>query len=306
MRKYRILLLLSIWLLLSELGNFFTVMPTKADSEMNSAQREKIQTIIEGVSLPPKTTLLVSIHDFQTAQNFAYNGTQRLHPASVIKTFYMLAYLEEVKKGNRNLRDVHIFTNEDKYGSPGSRIGGSGRLQQAKPGTPYTWEELLELMVSISDNVATNLFIADLGKEQLNEHAKRYGLVGTSIVRKISQKIPGDTHSTANDMNQVLVALYSQELVSEEGYLLAIDLMKRSTNKNRIGKYPPEGTVVANKGGTLTSVVGDSALVFFPNREPIALTIFVVGNDGANVARSQGDDTIAKLAKEIMQYFKDN
>ena len=272
---------------------------------MSTAQQEKIQGIIQGITLPPDTTLLVSIHDFKTETNFSYNGTLRLHPASVIKTFYMLAYLEEVKKGNRNLRDVHIFTNEDKYGSPGSRIGGSGRLQQAKPGTKYPWEELLCLMIRISDNVATNLFIADLGKEHLNNKAKQYGLIDTSIVRKISQKIPGNTHSTANDMNQVLVALYSKEFITEEGYQLAIDLMKRSTSKNRIGKYPPKDTIVANKGGTLTSVVGDSALVFYPNREPIALTIFVVGNNGTNVSRSAGDQTIAKLAKEIMQYFKD-
>ncbi len=304
LRKYRIMLLLSFWLLLLEFGDF-AVVQTEASAEMSSAQQKEIQAIIQGVTLPPNTTLLVSIHDFETEKNFSYNGTQRLHPASVIKTFYMLAYLEEVKKGTRNLSDVHILTNNDKYGSPGSRIGGSGRLQQAKPGTSYTWGELLELMISISDNVATNLFIADLGKEHLNQQAKRYGLLDTNIVRKIYQRIPGNTHSTANDMNQVLIALYSQEFTADEGYLLAIELMKKSTNKSRIGKYPPADTIVANKAGTLSSVVGDSALVFFPNRKPIALTIFVVGNDGAGVSRSAGDETTAKLAKEIMRYFID-
>lgn len=304
MRKYQILLFLSLSLLLLEYGNF-RIITTVADSEMSSAQQEKILGIIERITLPPNATLLVSIHDFKTEEKFSYNGTLRLHPASVIKTFYMLAFLEEVKKGNRNLHDVHIFTNANKYGSPGARIGGSGSLQQAEPGTLYTWGNLLDLMIRISDNVATNLFIANLGKEHLNERAKQYGLVDTSIVRKISQKIPGNTHSTANDMNQILVALYSKKFVSEEGYQLAIDLLKRSTNKNRIGKYPPEGTIIANKGGTLSFVVGDSALVFYPDREPLALTIFIVGKNGANVTRSEGDAAIAKLAKEIMQYFKD-
>ncbi len=42
----------------------------------------------------------------------------------------------------------------------------------------------------------------------------------------------------------------------------------------------------------------------YPNRWPIALTIFVVGNNNSNVLRSEDDETIAKLAKEIMLYYK--
>ncbi len=76
----------------------------------------------------------------------------------------------------------------------------------------------------------------------------------------------------------------------------------KNSYKYRIGGLAPEGVIVANKGGTLTHTVADSALIFFPDREPIALTIFIVGNN-VNVPRSGGEEAIANLSKEIMEYF---
>lgn len=246
---------------------------------------------------------MVSIHDFATGEKVSYNGNINIHPASVIKTLYMLAYLEEVKEGKRDLNEVYTLKEEDFYGSPGSKVDGSGILQFKEPGLQYTWGELMGLMISISDNLATNLFMEALGKDKLNAKIKEYGLKDSRIVRKIKQMIPGDNHSNADDMAQVLVALESRQFIDGELYDFAIDLMKKTINKERIGRYAPKDVVVANKIGTLNSVVGDSALLFFPHRKPLVLTIFIHGNNHAKVDHDAAEECIGIIAKQVIDHY---
>lgn len=262
-----------------------------------------LTNIFETAALPPNTTLMVGIHDFATGERVSYNGNINIHPASVIKTLYMLAYLEEVKQGKRDLNEVYTLKKEDFYGSPGSKVDGSGILQFKEAGLQYTWGELMGLMISISDNLATNLFMEALGRDTLNAKIREYGLKDSAIVRKIKQMIPGDNHSNADDMVQVLVALESREFIDGELYDFAIGIMKKTINKERIGRHLPREVIVANKTGTLNNVVGDSALLFFPNRKPLALTIFIHGNNHAPVDQDEAEECIGDLAKHVTHHY---
>lgn len=258
------------------------------------------QEIFSQTILPPNTTLMASLHDFATEERISYNGDTNIHPASVKKTMYMLMFLEQVKHGQRSLEEIHTLTQDDLFGSPGSKVDGSGILQYKEPGIQYTWGQLMSLMISISDNVATNIFIETLGKDKINARIKDYGLKDTYVVRKIKEMIPGDNHSNANDMTQVLVALQSRKFIDGALYDFAIDIMKKTVNKERIARHAPDDVIVANKTGTLNSVVGDSALLFFPQRKPLALTIFIVGNHHAPVDQDKAELCIGELAKKII------
>ena len=68
----------------------------------------------------------------------------------MIKTLLLLTALEQVERGNISLDDLHVLSESDKY------VGITGlparTLQFVEEGTVYTLEELLSLMVGISDN----------------------------------------------------------------------------------------------------------------------------------------------------------
>lgn len=262
-----------------------------------------LTNIFQSAALPPNTTLMVGLHDFATGERVSYNGNINIHPASVIKTLYMLAYLQEVKEGKRDLNEVYTLTEEDFYGSPGSKVDGSGILQYKVAGFQYTWGELMGLMISISDNLATNLFMEGLGRDTLNAKIREYGLKDSSIVRKIKQMIPGNNHSNADDMVQVLVALESRKFIDGELYDFAIEIMKKTIDKERIGRHLPPEIIVANKTGDLDNVVGDSALLFFPQRKPLALTIFIHGNNRAHVNENEAAACIGAVAKDLVDHY---
>ena len=53
-------------------------------------------------------------------------------------------------------------------------------------------------------------------------------------------------------------------------------MMVETTDKARIGRYLAEGDlIVANKVDTVTGIIGDMALIYFPHRPPLALSVAV-------------------------------
>jgi beta-lactamase class A len=77
---------------------------------------------------------------------------------STFKLYVLAALAEDVKAGRRKWTDVAALT-EKSY--------PSGRLQDWPQGAPLTLHSLASLMISISDNTATDQLIAVLGKARI-------------------------------------------------------------------------------------------------------------------------------------------
>jgi beta-lactamase class A len=83
---------------------------------------------------------------------------QRLALGSTFKLYVLAALAEDVKAGKRKWTDVVPLT---------ERSYPSGKLQDWPEGSPLTLHTLASLMISISDNTATDQLIAVLGKERI-------------------------------------------------------------------------------------------------------------------------------------------
>lgn len=86
------------------------------------------------------------------------NGDQPLALGSAFKLYVLAALAEDVKAGRRKWTDVVPLT-EKSY--------PSGQLQDWPKGSPVTLHTLASLMISISDNTATDQLIATLGRERI-------------------------------------------------------------------------------------------------------------------------------------------
>lgn len=61
-------------------------------------------------------------------------------------------------------------------------MAGTGSLQHQEEGTSYTFDRLLSLMISISDNVASNIVLDALGTDRVNSFAVRHYLNDTRVL----------------------------------------------------------------------------------------------------------------------------
>ncbi|WDA40644.1 serine hydrolase [Erythrobacter sp. BLCC-B19] len=94
------------------------------------------------------------------------NADTRLALGSTFKLYVLAALAEDVKAGRRKWTDVVPLT-EKSY--------PSGQLQNWPEGSPVTLHTLASLMISISDNTATDQLIAVLGKPRILKLMKDSG-----------------------------------------------------------------------------------------------------------------------------------
>ena len=258
--------------------------------------KERLAAKIDGSRL--KTYLC--LRDFASGRTVKINGRQRFYPASLIKLLLLQAFLKEVEAGRLFLESTHTLAEADRYAGR-TLVTGSGVLQFAETGTIYTLKQLLAYMITISDNVATNILFDRVGPARIRETAREIGLADTALNRRmyeLDSPLPSN-HATACDLTEILAALYSGEAAGGEYSALAIKLLAAATDKDRIGRYLGNVVTVANKVGTVSGIVGDAALLFFPCRPPAALTIAVADPTDVNSAAH----LIGCLAKIAVQHL---
>ncbi len=263
--------------------------PPKAFTDLYRQLEQKIQERSLQVNL--------SLFDFETGVQIKINADRTFIPASLIKTLLLLAALEQAEQGKISLDDTHELSESDKYVGE-TRVDGTGTLQFAASGSVYALDELLTLMVSISDNVATNILFDRIGPKHMQALAKKLGLTKTAFTRKMydhQSSLPLN-RATASELTRLLVALEEKEAVGAKLSERGIEMM-RETGDKRIGRYIGQYTDVANKVGTDSDLVGDMALIYSGGKPLLALTIVVENPPGLD----ESIDFIGELAALIVE-----
>lgn len=247
--------------------------------EMDKAKQniDKLNFLLEREVKKRGFDISLCLYDFSTGLWVEKNAHTQIYPASLIKMLYFLTALERLERGVLSLTDRHILREEDKYAGT-TKVAGSGSLQFAEAGSVYTVKELLSLMISASDNIATNIMLDIIGCQAITAMASRLGLLNTRGTRKmfaLDSPVPPNT-STARELTEMLIALENKQVCGENLKNLAVSMMIETENKNRIARYLINSDVlVANKIGTVDHMVGDMALLYFPQRPPLALTVII-------------------------------
>jgi beta-lactamase class A len=240
-------------------------------------KRNKLQLLLARKAQKSRLPLSLCLYDFSTGLWVEVNARKKIYPASLIKVLYLLTALKRLEQGHLSLDDRHVLTEQDKYAG-NTRVAGTGILQFAKAGSSYTVEELLNLMISESDNVAANIILDLLGPQAITAMAAQLGLENTGGTRKmydLESTQPANS-STARELTQMLVALENNLVCGQALKEFAVSMLLQTKNKSRIGRYlARSGIRAANKAGTVDRMVGDMALLYFPNRPPAALTVLV-------------------------------
>jgi beta-lactamase class A len=111
-------------------------------------------------------------------------GTDRsFYPASMIKTPLAVVAYDAVASGSLRL--------DDRFDVTEANMTFNDKPSPLIPGYRASVRELIELMITISDNVATNMFFDILGRERATTTVReRYGLRNTTFHRKLSGSEP--------------------------------------------------------------------------------------------------------------------
>lgn len=245
----------------------------------------------------------------RTGQTVAIDPDVPVNTASVIKVAIMLETMYAVKEGRVLFDDVLSLRKED-------QVSGSGVLFLFHTPAEINFETAVVLMITQSDNTATNLVLAHIGRENVNRRLRTLGFPLTTSIRPISRPKEGDQspelkpfgigRTTAREMAGVLESINRCDLGDPALCARMIDMLEHQFWRNCIPHYLEEADTtevpshVANKTGSLDHVRNDVGLVFTKDG-PIVISAFTYDNaDTSWTPENEGELLIARMARKIV------
>ncbi len=236
----------------------------------------------------------------ETGQSEALNGEQRFPMQSVYKLPIAMAVLDQVDRGKLKLdRKVRIESSDI--------VQISAALDRKSQGKEFTVAELLQYMVSNSDNTACDVLLRLIGgPKMVDQYLQNLGLkdiVVANTEKELAQDQAAQYHNyTTPDAIAVLLrAVQEGRGLSKSSQALLQRLMTQtSTGLKRIKGLLPPGIVVIHKTGTSSTVNGvtaatnDVGLVTLPNGHHLAIAVFV---SDAKADLATREAAIAKIAR---------
>lgn len=163
-----------------------------------------------------------------------------------------------------------------------------GRIEENVGGQSV--QHLIDQMITVSDNNATNTLIDYIGMNTLNTYFSEKGYSSTKLQRKMLEQ-GNENYTSLQDCMKFLKKLYEDQENSK--YSSMLEIMKRQQVKTKI---PSQLIVpVANKTGELPTVENDIGIVF--SNKPYA--IVVLANEVTNSQEVRIE--IGNLANEAIR-----
>ncbi|MGE5644462.1 MAG: serine hydrolase [Acidobacteriota bacterium] len=210
----------------------------------------------------------VAVIDLTTGRALTYHADSVFPTASSIKVPIMIEVFRKARAGALPLdREIPL--------APADLVDGSARLKvMLRNGTAKaTVRELVEAMIEVSDNSATNKLIDLAGMDAVNHTLDELGLPNTRLRRKMMDWVDTDHReniSTPLEMARLMEALYRGKAAHEADTAEMLKILKRVEAGMR--QAVPSKIEVAAKPGEIPGVYCETGIVFLPWR-PFALSV---------------------------------
>jgi beta-lactamase class A len=227
-----------------------------------------------------------SIVDLTSGERIGRLESATFPTASAIKLAIVYELFKQAEEQKIRLTDMVTLERAQ-------AVGGTGVLVEM--GTPtLSIRDYAVLMVTLSDNTATNILIDRLGMERIAARMQALGLSGTKLRRHMMDTAAarrGDENvSTPDELARLLKAM-------NDGMPQAIELLKKPKD-NRLRKGLPEGVESADKSGELEGVRVDAGIVFAKNRPYVLSVMTTFLKDEA-----EGERAIEQISRAAYEYF---
>jgi beta-lactamase class A len=258
--------------------------------------------------------------NLKTHETVAISADTPVQTASVIKLAILYEALEQVRSDKAHFDDKITLTKAD-------QVPGSGVLLFFDAPLSLTLKDVLTMMIVMSDNSATNLVMDYLGIQNVDARIAKLGLKDTYLYKKIftpapagmvmpaDQKKFGLGKTTAREMAALMTKIVRCELAEPGAPAqagdqalceVALKMLHVQFYRNAIPRYldampGATGDSIANKTGSLNAVRNDVAAISTKNGIVIISAFTFDNKDHSWGAEQEGELTIAKLARAIIQ-----
>jgi beta-lactamase class A len=274
-----------------------------ATASVDRALEDQLRAIVSGA----QGRVGIYAAEVNGTRQASINAEQAFPMASTMKIAVAATYLQGVDEGRLRLDSTYPLRISTRT------TGADGRVV-TRPGMSLTAQSLIELMITKSDNQATDALLHAVGgPAAVNRWLASVGISGQRVDRDIATLLRDDLEkndpvlgldrrdtSTPAAMVRLLGMLDRGEVLSAQSRGVLLGAMSRCvTGKTRIPGMLPAGTLVAHKTGTLWAQTSDVGLIRLPDGRNVALAVFVTGRESHAVQAR----LIAQVARAVYDSF---
>jgi len=228
-------------------------------------------------------------------ERWSHNGSQQFKAASCVKIPLMIEIYRQVDRGERKLDDGFVLRDDEK-------AVGSGVMLHLHDGIELTVNDLLYLMISISDNTATNVLIDMAGMEDVNAVMRELEMTGSNLGRKMKGRpaIAGEVENlaTSDDYVAVVEAILDGTAASAASCEAMTAMLEKQANTRRISRYLPEDDQIrwGTKTGSIKGVTNDAGFVM-TSEGRLVIAVFCDGLPDQHI----GEQVIGDLTRAALK-----
>ena len=187
--------------------------------------------------------------------------SQSMRSASLIKVF-LLAKVMDMEKAGR------LYPEQLLTVTPAVRVGGAGSLCGQPDGFRISLQDTLFLMITESDNTATNMVIDLIGMSEVNAYIQQHGYTDTVLQRRMmDQKAASEgreNYTSVRDLGLFFHRLYHGQCVDSFYDQQMRDILLQQTDRECFPAALPANRI-AHKTGELTGLYDDAGIIYAPS-----------------------------------------
>jgi len=240
------------------------LLTSQSDSSLGSRVRARI-------AQAPARAVGVYYRDLTTGDSLTVGSALRFHAASTMKVPVMIQLFRDRDAGLLSLDDSVSITNTFRSIADSSPYlldvtDDSDSSLYKRLGQRASIRELIELMETVSSNLATNLLIAKVDAKRANATAHALGADSILVLRGVEDgkayRAGLNNTTTARDLGMLLAAISNGKAASPASCREMLTILRRQQFNEGIPAGLPPGTWVYHKTGWIEQVVyHDAALV---------------------------------------------
>jgi len=276
-----------------------------------------LQQTLESIAAQHHGDVALYAENLNTGETVGILPDEPVQTASTIKLAILYEAIQQIRVGIAHLDDSIVMRKAD-------QVPRSGILLFFDTPMTLTLKDALTLMITMSDNTATNLVIDHIGLANINHRIQQLGLKDTYLYRKVfgtvEGPVPADDQrfglgkTTPREMARLMRIIVTCDLATPESpstphdselcklilYMLQNQFYQSGIPRYLGSMYTDTDSAIAHKTGELNDVRNDVALIDSQHGKLI-LSIFTWNNqDHSWSVENEGELTIAKLARAIV------
>lgn len=205
-----------------------------------------------------------------------FNSEEKFLAASLVKVPILGVVQRLIWEGEFSGEDKLLIKDSEKMPSCGALLSFEGDLE-------VDIDTLCRLMITLSDNTATNALVRFVGIERINGEFEKTGLLETRFNRYLFDEESGlENYVCPEEIGKLLEQIYRRKFVSAEVSKKMEDMLLLQQIRHKIPGYIGRKKKIANKTGESGNTTHDGAIVYA--KDPF---ILVICADDTNVPETE-------------------